>query len=174
MSHNFLERPKVQLTRVTNTGVNKGSTLAHKDNSPGRHVFHLLSPLGRTVTSHFPLHNLQGHFEFFGSRVLRDACCYKNYRIFNLAICVFSSLYCTDGRTYILGTVGLLKCSNLIVDKKYTNPFSNLRIYTNIAEKTLPICHCFLESKKLLTIREDILYFKGSFKNILLFTMEWP
>lgn len=50
---------------------------------------------------------------------------------------MFSSLYFTDGITCILS-----KCSDLVVDKRHTNHFLNLRIYTSIPEKTLLICDC--------------------------------
>lgn len=59
---------------------------------------------------------------------------------------MFSSLYFTDGLTYILS-----KCSDLMVDKRHTNHFLNLRIYTSIPEKTLLICYCKKKKRKKKT-----------------------
>lgn len=80
---------------------------------------------------------------------------------------VFSSLYLQMG-THI-HTEQLLKCSNLMVNKR-----QQIRGFIPVSQKRLSLSDCFLKRKKLLTSREDSLYFNGSFKNLCLSTMEWP
>lgn len=145
VSQNLLKRPEVELTRGTNP-----VTLLSTGGPPWPEgECSQLSSLSPTINlcqncdlSLAPQELFRGLLNSLAVDTKTEACYYflKTESFLSHTHIQFTMFYRWT-HTYVHRVMeASLKYSDLIVDKRHTNPFANLVIYTNIPEETYPIC----------------------------------
>lgn len=145
MSQNLLKRPEVQLTHDTNpvpllsTG---GPRRPEGERSQPSSLSPTISLCQNCDLSLAPQELFRGLWNSLAVDTKTEACYYflKTESLLSHTHIQFTISYRWT-HTYVHRVMeASLKYSNLIVDKRHTNPFANLVIYTNIPEETQPIC----------------------------------